>query len=307
MEGVQRPLKKQRVFQATPLHFQLILPYLFPGYYGKDWRLAFRTALALCGTCVKLRYWNVLRRWVAYLAPDNVKKNLRTHSFPCSATLAEMDATQMRCQRLLEDNGYLNDAFHPTFTSQIVLNNFWKVNQSNKSYQARQQMEIHLGGSSFHGMVRCDVNTHGAVRDRVIHCFPASDFSEMVLFAYAATRDNPPLKNVAYCLIATWKTQKYEFIYFSEEEKLKFRDRYLLGRLKRIGLTAPQEIGFHHGQLPETSYSWFCRHCDTTGTRNRLSMEERLHNFVSTWFPNKIRPAENEREFLPYDFAFLSV
>jgi len=296
---MERPLKKKRRPSFGRENFLRVLPFLFPGFYGENFMLAFRTFLALCGVCRALRYWNVLRRWVAYTCPDFLKTRLLIHSFPCGPSLSGLTDFQELAYDLLAPEA-LKNVPEPVFNSDIVLQSFFNIN-------SECQMETEIGGTPFFGLISIHCSTGGlAPRVWRIRCMLASNFSEMVLFCHAACLqpiDNP---DDAWCVIANWKTQRYTHIYFRDDEKARYRDRYLLGRLKRIGLTAPQDLGFHKGSLPETSYSWFCKHCDTTGTRSKLNPAARLNQFVRTWFPNKLVESEAMQAELPYVFPINS-
>lgn len=289
------PKKAKRIYCHEREVFLLILPYLFPGWYD-EWPLAFRTYLSLCGTSRSLRYWNVLRRWVAYLAPDRMKLQLASHSFPCGPRLIDYQKFQLHCYELLRIEGAVEDE-NPVFNSEALGSNFFlKTN-----YEEGAQMETEIGGSPFFGLVRCEC------RAKTIRCFFARTFSEMALFVYAACNhvtDNP---EDGWLVVAQWKTTKFEAVYFTVGNREHMLERYLLGRLKRIGLTAPQEIGFHEGSLEWTAYAWFCKHCDTTGTRSKITPAQRLRNFVVTWFPTNTYLSVAQTKGAPYDFQIHSV
>lgn len=291
---MDRPLKKQKRLDVSSLYsvtiFRLALPFLFPGSYGFNVLQAFRTYLALCGVCAKLRYWNILRRWVGYLCPPRLRAALKSHSFPVTTSLNEMNEFQLRARDLLSEVAPFTNVHQYNFSSYWLLNNFF-------DHEAKREMDLVIGGIPFFNVVQCETVSRSG-KQRII-CFLAPSFAEMVLFCYAACLSGQ--KDLYYFAVANWKTSsRYESVLIEGKSAERFLNRYLLGRLKRVGLTAPQELGFVAGQLPQTAYSWFSNLCDTNGTRSKMSPKLRLHNFVSSWFPQNFDLTEEQAKNAPY-------
>lgn len=286
---VARILAEGAVRRYPKLLFDLVLPWIFPGSYDDDTNLAFRTYLAMTGVCKRLRYWNFLRRWVGWTSPPHLRDRLRSHSFVCPRVGADYMLTQDRFYSILNTEKLLADVRVPHFASRWLQQAFVHSKPGAVEVMALQdsEFEMDIGGSPFFDVVECRCDAKIPSRDRSIFCHTAGSFAEFVLICYAIfvaePRENP---FDAYLIVASWKVDqpKHDFVYFVDGEKLRYLERHALGRIKRTGLTAPQDFGFHHGSLPTTAFAWFMRTCDTNGARNKLTPLARLEAFVNGWF-----------------------
>lgn len=268
-------------FSSTVL--KLVLPFLFVGHYDANVFLCFRTYLALAGVCKKLRYWNHLRRWIGWLCPEELRTKLGSHSFDVPLEWYKYGDLHEHMRQELRTNGALDGVLSPLFTNS-------KVIDSLKSGARQGDFEIDIAGTPFFNCSICYALHPDMATSRKIFCWFAPSFAELVLICYSImSQDRTDV--YAYLLMCSWKTDKkgqYACLYFEDSNKEKFLNKFLLGRLKRLGLYAKQEIGFHQGGLPVTSFGWFCKTCDTNGARNGLKALERLHAFVVGWFPTQL-------------------
>lgn len=289
------PFKKlKRTYALEKDAFVHVLPFLFPGFYGHDRWLAFRTFLALTGVCRATRYWNLLRRWVAYLTPMHLRKRLKLHSFSCVDYDLWTKSLDDECIELLRTEVGLDAT---ASVLQIIPDDHYRLFFGHKQHVS--QMDVDVGGIPFFNVMLCSVSEPRCD----VRCFYAGSFAEMVLFAYAVCKHVGAGPDDGWLLIATWKVNKYRTIYIKERDKDRLLNRSLLGRLKRIGMTAPQDAGFHNGGMEWTQFGWFCKHCDTTGTRNKASPMERLEQFVITWFRPSLMLTETQKKEAPHVFS----
>lgn len=277
--------------------FFLAFPYVFPGAY-LDQKLAFRTYLALAGTCQALRYWNLLRRWIGWLSAVNSRPLLQKHGFPVCMRISQIESFQRQAANLIQGldvyKGHSNAIYCArALNAAAPLETGVEKTQSN--------FELDVGGVPFFNIVECYT-----VSDEMESCnttiYLAPTFAEMVLFCHAALshKSTGKMKRMFACIPVWEKSQG--FIHFTENGKIAFMNRYLLGRLRKIGMTAPQDVGFLTGPLPQSAYAFFCYHCDTSGRRSKLTISDRLTSFVEGWFPKIIHPAnEDEAQKLAYD------
>ena len=279
--------------RSSPDHriiFQLILPYVFPGAY-KSYVVAFKSFLALAGVCAQLRYWNLLRRWIGYLCPADLRSKMKDHSFPVFLGFTGLEEFQEKANRILCRDKIIGIFSPATFASFWVLNGFFQNNQS-------LEMDYTLGSVPLFNIAQCDIEGQGKI---LIH--HADTFSEFALFCYVASTCEIPEDVIGFLAVVSWKTEKYDSIYIEAADRERFAQRTLVGRMKRIGMTAPQEIGFHQGQLPCTSFSWFIQHCDTNGNRKKIAPLQRLSHWAQTWFPMTNRLwSEQDQNDAPYEF-----
>lgn len=306
------PVKKRRHAESMPAYrgmekllFRLVLPYLFPGFYGHDHRLAFRTYLSLAGVCARLRYWNFLRRWVAFTCPPKLRDRLRSHSFWTPLKPDEIDAEQKRMRQALEDRDELMDVGNPIFRSCYLKNAFCAASGD----QRFGNYEKDVGGNPFYDVIEClctSTDNRGLWRDRTILCFRAASFSELCLFVYSmcfadegdtAHDDRSPV--TAYLLHCSWRVPDGHNAFFlcQKSQIMSVVNRRILGWLRRVGSYAPHEIGFHQGRLVTNSYGLFFELSNTNGKRGGKTPFGRLEQFVHEWFPmelfgaNPVRPA----------------
>jgi hypothetical protein len=272
--------------------FLLVLPWLFPGFYGDEPFVAFRTYLALAGTCRQLRYWNFLRRWVGWTSPPHLRARLRSHSFACPMTALESFEITHRTRMDLAAR--LNIPL-----LNITLQSRWILSALCEGVNENSNFELDVFGTPFFNVLDCEI----AVVGRTATCFFANTFAEMVLICYAVCHSAPhPDGNHGYFIMADWKTPnaKGDSLFFLDSEKGNFLRRFLLGRLMRLGVTAPHEIGFTQGSLETTAFAHFAKTCDTSGRRNHLEPQERLDLFVTQWFPTELFP--NQLTVYPNSF-----
>lgn len=277
--------------------FQLVLPFLFPGYYGEDHSLAFRTFLALAGVCRGLRYWNFLRRWVAFTSPPRLRDHLRSHSFWTPLKPSEINEEQEILRLELARRDELIDVPFPIFRSCWLKNAFCReqlpANAGN--------YEMDIGGNPFYDVIECICDSNDSVlMNRTVICFRAASFSELCLFVYSTCFEGTDDfgANDSFLIHCGWKVPDREgFFHYRVEDTASVMQRRLLGWLRRVGSYAPQEVGFHCGSLPTNSFGLFLQLANTQGKRGGKSPFERLEQFVHQWFPlvlfgdNPVHPA----------------
>ncbi len=258
---------------------RLVVPFVFPGCYDRDYFLAFRTFLALCGTCRKLRYWNSLRRWIGWLSPSAVREMLRAHSFPVPMTAGEYLPVQDHIHRYLEMHGEIPDAARVDFVSRTVSNAQALSNGEQSNFEAD------FAGIPFFDVIDCYIRSPNAKEERKIVAFRASTFAELCLFCYAVL--SLPIstnKEDAVIVVCGWKTVDDGVVYVKERGRLYFVEKSLLGRLQKLGWTSPPEIGFQHGSLPMTSFAFFSGLVEKRSRKNKFPLK-RLEQFAHRWFP----------------------
>lgn len=260
---------------------RLVLPYVFPGHYERDYLLAFKTFLALSGTCRKLRYWNALRRWIGWLSPLGVRRLLQTHSFPVPMTREEYLPVQDRIHRYLEMHGEIPDAARVDFMSRIVANAQTVSNESVSS-----NFEADFAGIPFFDVIDCYVRSPNKEEERRIVAFRPSTFAELVLFCYAVLT-RPLVDASAVLIVCGWKTVDDGIMYVKERDRQRFLKNSCLHRLSGMGLTAPTEIGFERGPLPTTAYAFFEKKSTEGNHKNKYS-ERRLEEFAHRWYPSEL-------------------
>lgn len=284
--------------------FKSVLPYLFPGNYDRNYFLAFKTFLALSGTCRKLRYWNSLRRWIGWLSPLSMRGMLRVHSFPVPMTSDEYLPVQDRVHRYLEMHGEIPDAARIDFVSRTVSNA-----QVTEVEGPRSNFEVDFAGIPFFDVIDCYVRSPNKEEERKIIAFRPSTFAELVLFCHAAL--SAPLstkKDDAIIVVCGWKTVDDGVIYIKERDRQNFVKKSVLGRLSKLGTTAPAEIGFERGSLPLTSFSFFLILAEKRSHNNKYPMT-RLEQFAHRWYPYELYPTEqlkDNKKFKPaYNFDII--
>lgn len=298
---MQGPFKKRRhadrfiPVQMSLTVFRLILPYLFPGIYGDEHKLAFRTYLALTGTCQALRYWNFLRRWVAFASPPMMRDRLASHGFAVPLKPCEIKDTQEAFREDLDLRGELLDIPNPVFVSCWLKNAFFDA--SNKENVSNFEMD--LGGNPFYDVIECQCDsTDPRGRDRTVICFRASSFAELCLFVYSTCLDSEKRGvDDSFLLMCGWKCPQRRTFHFLCNKSVSVMNRRVLGWLRQVGAFAPQELGFHSGGLPTTCYGLFLKLAETKGRKGAATPFERLETFVHSWFPvnllgeNPVEPA----------------
>jgi hypothetical protein len=294
-----KPPKKQNMEQFVinyKVVFQLVLPYVFPGFYADDWKTAFKTYLALMGTCKGLRYWNFLRRWVGWLSDQGVRPLLKSNSVPVPLSMVEMVDYQCLIGRIVEKHSAWRGIASPCVTSRRLLNHF-------REGYGDTNFEFSLAGIPFWNLF--DIDTEH--RDVKTLCFVAPTFAEMALFCYAAVRE-PRSRYSSYLVVPGWVHREKDFFYFEDATKDRFMQKFMLGRLKAIGQVAPPDSGFALKALPNTAYSEFCSICDTSGKRSSSSPLVRLERFVQKWYPLSLWPrteTEKRQDALRFEIKFL--
>lgn len=284
LESEERDVQESReqVVRLKPWRktiFYLVLPHLFPGHYDGDVELAFRTYLALNGTCRRLRYWNFLRRWIGWLCPAGRREVLRAHSFSTPLFMHEIGDVEQTIFDLMEQEALCPDVPNPVFQPTALMR---ATSGSN--------FDIDFFQIPFFNVIECVCASHRSAFDRTIWCFYVTSFAEMVLAAFALVSMPARNNRDSYLLVGSWKGPKDKppYLWFEDTGKQRFLNKFLLGRLKRVGLLAPQEVGLTQGSLPTSSYGWFVKTCDTSGSRQKQTPLERLQTFVSGWFWHRL-------------------
>jgi len=296
MEGPLKKRKKIPDYLNYDMIFKYVLPYLFPGQYDEDWKLAFWTYFALAGTCRKLRYWYFLRRWIGFLCPESHREALLSHGFPVFIAIEYGREVQLHFLRLLRRKSIVAPDDQINGMTQFMLNN-WTPNTEDNGGMEKIFADIPL-----YNLIRITVHPKRGERDSEVLCFYAQDFSELALAAYAICEEAEQDVNVTYLLYPSWKVgEKFPYIMFHEHEKKRFRSTHLLGRLRTLGMTAPYDECFTIGTAPHTAYTWFCELCTTSGQRSKKSPAQRLETFVASWFEKEFYIRENRK--LPWNFS----
>jgi hypothetical protein len=271
--------------------FSLVFPYVFPGSY-LDQRLAFRTFLALAGTCQALRYWNLLRRWIGWLSPVNSRPLLQKHGFPVCMRISQIENFQKRAANLIQGLDVYKGHSDPIYCAR-ALNAAASLETGMEKEKIQSNFELDVGGVPFFNIIECYTVTED-MKSCNTTIYLAPTFAEMVLFCHAALSHKAIGQKIRmFACIPVWEKSQ-GFIHFSDSGKVAFMNRYLLGRLRKIGMTAPQDVGFLSGPLPQSAYAFFCHHCDTSGRRSKLTIADRLTAFVEGWFPRTIHPLNED-------------
>lgn len=291
------PLKKQPTepnYYAKQI-FELVFPFLFPGQYEWNAPLCFRTYLALAGTCKSLRYFNVLRRWIGFLCPTSLTHRLWSHGYPVCIAFREVPLMQsMVSERLMAIEHFKK--IRSPFFSYLGLEKHFGFFSEYSSFH------VTLGEIPFFNVFKCEdpgSRTHVGWRTFV---YLAPTFAEAVLFCYAAL-SHPSDFNNGYAVLPMWKCKKKDTIHFFDSKKETFLKKKLLGGLKKMGNTAPIEVGFSHGGLPETAYSLFCLLCDTSGSKRSVEPVVRLENFIKAYYPKRLFD-DNHCSAIPIKFVY---
>jgi hypothetical protein len=272
--------KSKAVIHGKDL-LRLVLPYVFPGHYERNYLHAFKTFLALSGTCRKLRYWNSLRRWIGWLSPLCMRGMLRAHSFPVPMTADEYLPVQDRIHRYLEMHREIPDAARIDFVSRTVANA-----QADSSEGTQSNFEADFAGIPFFDVIDCYVRSPNKAEERKIIAFRPSTFAELVLFCYA-TLTRPFVDAAAVLIVCGWKTVDDGILYVKERDRQNIVVKSILVRLSKMGVTAPDEVGFHCGSLPVTAYAFFEK-MTTEGNRKNKFSERRLEEFAHRWYPSEL-------------------
>lgn len=260
---------------------RLVLPFVFPGHYERDYLLAFRTFLALSGTCRKLRYWNALRRWIGWLSPLGARGMLRAHSFPTPLSADEYLPVQDRVHRYLEMHGGIPDAARVDFISRTVAN-------AQAVSGEQSNFEADFAGIPFFDVIDCYVRSPNKEEERRVVAFRPSTFAELVLFCYAVlSRPISEKKDDAVIIACGWKTVDDGIVYVKERDRLNFVNKSVLSRLSKLGTTAPPEIGFERGSLPLTAFAFFLTLAEKRSHNNKYPLT-RLEQFVHRWYPSEL-------------------
>lgn len=282
MEG---PVKKRKIktIQDIPasylrLIFDLVFPWVFYGHY-KTQAECFRTYLALAGTCAQLRYFNLLRRFVGWLAPPHLIEKMSSHGFPCYMPVLSWHAFLMGLP--INEGGAVL----------YLLNNA-------HARTAESPFDATLDAVPF-------INLAKRTRDdKVIMTFCPDSFAEAVLFCYRLT--TAPAEDLkGYTDIEIYPRWKCDpaLISIPVKKIQSFGKRYMISKLLRIGATAPQDFGFLHGQLPTTAFAQFMRLCNTNGQTDKKKPGERVKMFLKSWYPKHFKArTSSELDAQLYDF-----
>lgn len=281
--------KKDIVFNAWGKKvFWLVLPFLFPGHYDDNNFEAFRTWLALAGTCRRLRYWELLRRWISYVAPTTrLCFRLCQHGFPRRLLLLDLRAYHEEVVAPLKSSRHFDDFVFIVFASYILdmNNNIFPANVHKEiGWRWKSDFDITLGQIPFFNCMSVKASHDRSHKYVLVYLAPS--FAEMVLFCYAAmsdTRDEPEFEEWFLC-IPLWKHKVGDEILFAKKKRETYLKKSLLGKLRRIGNTAPLDYGFTNGSLQRTAFSYFMEACDTSGSKSHTTPHNRLTQFVQTWF-----------------------
>lgn len=279
MEG--RLKKRKIVFNNTPdqLHklvFAIVFPWLYPGLY-KTKEQAFRTIMALLGTCRQLRYFQCMRRSAAQLAPSRLHEKLHSHGFPAHfSSQFWMDLIRLK--------PYVSSAFY-----------FYPMDL--------QRKPINFQVATFENLAKRTCGTSSSL------IFYAPSFAEAVLFIYAVGAIEMAELNKFGLIevILEVKPGKYEEIVFSVRNKNMFVSRNAIGALKRMGAMAERDFEFVQGTIPTTAYSFFCSVCETSGRKDRKKPLERLRDFVQGWFPltaHSVGEQDKARRAYEFEMSF---
>lgn len=279
---MQGPVKKRKVvFVNTPnqlskLVFAIVFPWLYPGLY-KTKNEAFRTIMALVGTCRQLRYFQCMRRSAVQLAPHNLHEKLRSHGFPAHFSAQFwMDLIRLK--------PYVSSTFY-----------FYPMDL--------QRKPINFQVATFENLAK---RTSGTSQFLV---FYAPSFAEAVLFVYAVGAVELAELNkfdMVEVLLEVKKGQYEEFA-FKVKNKNSFIQRSAIGALKHMGSLAPRDFEFVHGALPWTAYSFFCNVCETSGRKDKKKPLDRLKDFVQGWFPttaHSIGKKDKARRAYEFEMVF---
>ncbi len=134
-----------------------------------------------------------------------------------------------------------------------------------------------------------------------ITAFIARDFAELVLFCNQVYEAEMSMKKGGeyspyvdltdtYICLPAWRVPEegsiFGGIWFTRGNMTKYFASDILGRMRRIGSTAPIDFAFTSGAIQNTAYSWFLDVCGTSGTRKPGTPQDKLKAFVAGWFPN---------------------
>jgi len=278
MEGPVKKRKGMMTFAYYRLVFDLVFPWVFYGHY-KTKEECFRTYLALAGTCAKLRYFNLLRRYIGWLTPPHLIENISSHGFPCYMPIMSWHSFLMGL---------------PVNEGGAVLHILENVNCSN----AVSPFDATLDAVPF-------INLAKRVRDdKTILTFCPDSFAEAVLFCYRLTTasDDELAIYTDVEIYPRWKCSP-SIIKLPVKKRKSFAGRYMISKLLKIGTTAPQDYGFLHGQMPFTAFALFMQICNTNGQTDKKKPAERVKQFLKSWYPKHLKAqTATEASERAYDF-----
>lgn len=282
---MQGPIKKRKVTEEKicfdKLLFDLVFPWLFFGHYS-DRFLAFRTLLALAGTCQQLRYFQNLRRYVAFLAPPILRDRLLEHGFPVPAP------TSKWLQALQSERFGTGNVLYLWDEALCAVNPF-----------ERSWLNV-----PFYSLGKiCGPDG----RTSLVH-MPAS-FGELCLFSYcimeAKSAELAGFDKIF--VLPLWKAKETDTIQVDVKLRKNYAQRFLLAKLMDIGTTAPVDKEFVAGSLKMTAYSLFREMCNTNGRKDKKKPIERLKEFVQCWYPmlrHSVGPQDAERRAYEFEMWF---
>lgn len=287
------PIKKKELESNmfSKKFFWMALGYLFPGFYGDNNFLAFRTWVALAGTCRRLRYWEQLRRWIAYVTPVSFAARMLSHGFPRRFLLKDLSNFQTMAIQPLIESRHFGQFEYLAFSSYVLdMHNNGQFNkkienplENHDNLRPRSDFDCTVGQIPFFNCITVWATVRQEKRNVLVYCAPT--FAEMVLFCYAAMSDTTAYAIPQwFCVIPLWKHKAGDTILFSSEKRETFLQKSLLGKLRRIGHRAPQDYGYTNGSLQHTANSYFQELCDTSGSKVHTTPQDRLALFVRRWF-----------------------
>lgn len=264
------------------LILQLVLPHIMnllqtPPAEPECPSRTFRTYLALNHTCRKLRYWNRLRRWVAWLLPTKLYNRFSLHSIVGCIPLEELQRVEMKLCNLW-------------VTKERELQQYCKIWRIHNYFERIDHyFEGNFRGFGF-------FNIFGIKgRDKHTLCFVAPSFAEMVLFCHVIVSASRPGCH-SFITMPGWRCKAGDEIYFTEKGKSIYTNKHLFDDLKRIGITAPIDSGFAIGSLHHTYFSLFCKIDGEHGTK-----KDKLAKFVRLAFPDYLIPSTEQQRIDDFD------
>lgn len=110
------------------------------------------------------------------------------------------------------------------------------------------------------------------------------DFASLISFIneYCKAPLSTPMEVHVHWKLPGEKGSKKHFMLLHPETFKSFKKTTLIGRLKFMGETAPNEVQFYLEGNYHTAYSWFLSCVENS--RKRASINNRLALFVKTWF-----------------------
>jgi hypothetical protein len=224
-----------------------------------------------------------------------MRDRLSSHGFAVPLKPSQIKNIQQDFSDDLSLRGELMDIPNPVFVSCWLKNAFFGARNTNTTVS---NFELDLGGNPFYDVIECHCDSVTPHMDRTVICYRASSFSELCLFVYSACLDTEDRDHQdSFLLMCGWKTPLRKTFRFECKKSMSTMNRRILGWLREVGAFAPQELGFHNGGLPTTSYGLFLKLAETQGRKGASTPFNRLETFIHQWFPvhlfagNPVAPA----------------